>query len=79
MISRLSFSFKLLSKIMKLFVTSNEWIKLVWLGENTQLSSKFGVGIISVVKVLVTSSNGHTKKRCILKSHQFYTAFKRSL
>ena len=44
MISRLSFSFKLLSKIMKLFVTSNEWIKLIWLGENTQLSSKFGVG-----------------------------------
>ena len=44
MISRLSFSFQLLSKIMKLFVTSNEWVKLTWLGENTLLSSKFGVG-----------------------------------
>ncbi len=44
MVSRISFSFELLSQIMKSFVCRNQWIKLTWFGENAALSSSFGIG-----------------------------------
>jgi hypothetical protein len=44
MVSRRSFSFELLSQIIKSFVCRNQWIKLVWFGENIALSTLFGIG-----------------------------------